>query len=358
MAIPFIIAGAAIAAAAFGGKKAYDGYQTKSEADDILSTAKDKYDSKKEELDRVNNNTSIHLEKLGALELQIGKDFNKFNTIAQEILKKINKSGNNISITIPRHEINKIENLAISATEYLGTVVGAGASSAAAGFAVYGGVMAFAAASTGTPIAALSGAAAYNATMAAIGGGSLAAGGWGMAGGAMVLGGAVVAPILAIAGWAYANHAEKALDNAQKIRSEVSSAVKKMELAQKHLIKTKEYVVSIYDVLTAQFKIFEPYLLDLIDTDKKMQQNKAMGRANLEGVSENIIKTIENGYKLAAIMTHLITTPLFKPQLNDKQEAVITDGVIQIQTDSNGLQVLNQDALEKQLNIAKNATLS
>lgn len=358
MAIPFIIAGAAIAAAAFGGKKAYDGYQTKSEADDILSTAKDKYDSKKEELDHVNNNTSIHLEKLGTLELQIGKDFNKFNTIAQEILKKINKSGNDISITIPRHEINKIENLAISATEYLGTVVGAGASSAAAGFAVYGGVMAFAAASTGTPIAALSGAAAYNATMAAIGGGSLAAGGWGMAGGAMVLGGAVVAPILAIAGWAYANHAEKALDNAQKIRSEVSSAVKKMELAQKHLIKTKEYVVSIYDVLAAQFKIFEPYLLDLIDTDKKIKQNKAMGRANLEGVSENIIKTIENGYKLAAIMTHLITTPLFKPQLNDKQEAVITDGVIQIQTDSNGLQVLNQDALEKQLNIAKNATLS
>lgn len=38
--------------------------------------------------------------------------------------------------------------------------------------------MAFAAASTGTPIAALSGAAAYNATMATIGGGSLAAGAW------------------------------------------------------------------------------------------------------------------------------------------------------------------------------------
>ena len=77
--------------------------------------------------------------------------------------------------------------------------------------------MAFAAASTGTPIAALSGAAAYNATMAAIGGGSLAAGGWGMAGGAMVLGGAVVAPLIAIAGWAYDSHAEKALNNAIKV---------------------------------------------------------------------------------------------------------------------------------------------
>lgn len=99
-------------------------------------------------------------------------------------------------------------------------------SGAAAGFAVYSGVMAFAAASTGTPIAALSGAAAYNATMAAIGGGSHA-GGWGMAGGAMVLGGAVVAPLIAIAGWAYDSHAEKALNNAYQSSREVTAAVEK-----------------------------------------------------------------------------------------------------------------------------------
>jgi len=36
MALPFIILGAAAAATAFGGKKAYDGYQKKSEADDVL----------------------------------------------------------------------------------------------------------------------------------------------------------------------------------------------------------------------------------------------------------------------------------------------------------------------------------
>ncbi len=82
------------------------------------------------------------------------------------------KEGNkDLKLSVPQHNINKIQNLAISATEYLSTVVAAGVSGAAAGFAVYSGVMAFAAASTGTPIAALSGAAAYNATMAAIGGG-------------------------------------------------------------------------------------------------------------------------------------------------------------------------------------------
>lgn len=39
MALPFIILGVAAGAAAFGGKKAYDGYQKKSEAEDILRLA-------------------------------------------------------------------------------------------------------------------------------------------------------------------------------------------------------------------------------------------------------------------------------------------------------------------------------
>lgn len=49
-------------------------------------------------------------------------------------------------------------------------------------------VMAFGAASTGTAISSLSGAAATNATLAWLGGGSLAAGGGGMAAGSVVLG--------------------------------------------------------------------------------------------------------------------------------------------------------------------------
>ena len=56
----------------------------------------------------------------------------------------------------------------------------------------------FAAASTGTAIATLSGAAATNATLAFFGGGSLAAGGLGMAGGTAVLGGLVAGPALCV----------------------------------------------------------------------------------------------------------------------------------------------------------------
>lgn len=60
--------------------------------------------------------------------------------------------------------------------------------------------MALGTASTGTAIGGLSGVAATNATLAWLGGGSLAAGGGGMALGSMVLGGIIAGPALLIAG--------------------------------------------------------------------------------------------------------------------------------------------------------------
>ena len=76
-----------------------------------------------------------------------------------------------------------------------GSAAGMGAGVGAATWAAAG---MFGAASTGTPIAALSGVAASNATLAFLGGGSLAAGGGGMAVGTAVLGGVVAVPALVV----------------------------------------------------------------------------------------------------------------------------------------------------------------
>jgi len=74
--------------------------------------------------------------------------------------------------------------------------------------ATFGLVSTFGAASTGTAIASLSGAAATNATLAWIGGGSLAAGGGGVAAGATILsGGAALIAIGVGAGIMYLYHA-------------------------------------------------------------------------------------------------------------------------------------------------------
>ncbi len=341
MPIPLIILGGAAIATALGGKKAYDGYQKKSEAEDVHNRAESRYKNRKESFDKANEASSFKLEKLGKKELQIGSEFKEFHTLAKELLKAISKANHQeIELKIPEHKLNSIESLAISATEYLSTVVGAGASGAAAGFA-----------STGTPIAALSGAAAYNATMAAIGGGSLAAGGWGMAGGAMVLGGAVVAPLILIAGWAYNSHATKALENAQEVSRQINDAVGKMDKAEAHLNRVNKYVDSIYQSLERMHSTFTTRYLDPLKAMHARVMARHAGQIT-EQETDECVALIQNGYMLAAIMTSIITTPLFEPVTDVKSKAVIEEGVIQLKTDENGINVLNAVALDKALHDA------
>ncbi|MEV7638070.1 helix-turn-helix transcriptional regulator [Pseudarthrobacter enclensis] len=103
--------------------------------------------------------------------------------------------------------------------------VGVGAGTAAGVFAA---VSALATASTGTTIASLSGAAASSATLAWLGGGSLAAGGMGVAGGTAVLTGVVALPMLLALGavlvW-----------KGRRLRREAEAEAEKLDAAQQAL---------------------------------------------------------------------------------------------------------------------------
>lgn len=350
MPIPFIIGAAVVAAAGFGAKKAYDGYQDKSEAERIAANAESDYKLAKSGLDSVNYKVSERLESLGELQLEIGTRFDKFDKLIKEILENNDFQHTSIHFNMPKHKLDKIREVAFTATDYLKTVVAGGASGAAAGFAVYGGVMALAAASTGTPIAALSGVAAYNATMAAIGGGSLAAGGWGMAGGAMVLGAAVVAPILAIAGWAYAFHGAKVLENAHKYQAEVASILVKMSKAKAQLLKMDDYATRMEISLIKMGEVFQVYFDKLVELNNYIKTGNKDAVKNLMGAAQFYI---ENGIALAAIMASIISQPLFKVQ-KDKEGRVIVsdDGVVEIEKDSDGIQVLDREGIERNLQVA------
>ena len=95
--------------------------------------------------------------------------------------------------------------------------------------------MLFAAAGTGTAISSLSGAAATNATLAWLGGGTIASGGMGVAGGVMALQALVAGPALLAAGWYMGSKAETNLNNArsnkEKARKYEADAEKDMTLA-------------------------------------------------------------------------------------------------------------------------------
>lgn len=102
-----------------------------------------------------------------------------------------------------------------------GYAAGAVAAGTATGAATLGLVTAFGTASTGTALATLSGPAYVHATLAALGGGSLATGGLGMAGGAAVLGAVVAAPMLAVASFAADRKIRSDYDEAMRWQADV-----------------------------------------------------------------------------------------------------------------------------------------
>lgn len=357
MPLPLIIGAVALAAAGFGAKKGYDGYQKHSEADDIVERAKNAYDEQRNEFDKHEKKSQEALSALGALELEIGQSFGDFKTLADALIAQINSSSQNkLKIKFPKRELQKIETYSYSAVGVLGSIAGAGAAGAAAGFAVYGGVMALGAASTGTAISSLAGVAATNATLAAIGGGSLAAGGLGVAGGTAILGAAVAAPILAIAGWAYDSHGEEALKNANNVTAEVNKSIEKMKIAQVFLGETEGYARKIKRSLSRIYRQFERYFDDLKEVSDFVDDLKGRNvdvEAELAKLGPTVEDIVQNGYSLAAILTDLITTPLFQMKQKGNKLVLNKDGVPEMFKDENDMMVLNRDEIDQAINLAK-----
>nr|WP_232107543.1 hypothetical protein [Streptomyces gossypiisoli] len=117
-----------------------------------------------------------------------------------------------------------------------GAAAGGAAGAAVGGAAAYGAFTAaalFGTASTGTAISTLSGVAATNATLALLGGGTLAAGGAGMAGGTLLLTGMVAAPAaaLAAAGF-YVLRKRRTKKEEERLRTEVEAAEAALDQSQ------------------------------------------------------------------------------------------------------------------------------
>lgn len=140
-----------------------------------------------------------------------------------------------IDITPPKIQKFKVD--VIQARDFAEAILQAGG----AGLATSAGTMSLVGllgtASTGTAIASLSGAAANSATLAWLGGGSLAAGGAGVAGGALVAGGLLVAPALFVGGFWLASKGSQALTEAKQYEARVDIAVANMDSTVANLLR-------------------------------------------------------------------------------------------------------------------------
>lgn|GEM_PF-2648568 len=134
-------------------------------------------------------------------------------------------------LEIPKFEGEEIKKASVGASILIGGLGGA-ALGTAGGFAASGAttaaVMALGTASTGTAISALSGAAATNATLAALGGGSLAAGGGGIALGTTMLGAATLGVGLLVGGVIFSCTGSKLSSKADKAWEQMISNEQKI----------------------------------------------------------------------------------------------------------------------------------
>lgn len=236
MPLPLIVGGlAALAGVAGVGTGIHGGIKMK-EANDTMKAAKLKQEKAVALFEKRNVETTELMDSIGKKELEILNSFDEFADLIEKIqgrpeFKSVEKEG----INLPGYEAEELKKVSAGAGVLLGGVGGAAAGTAG-GFAAAGAttsaVMALGTASTGTAISSLSGVAATNATLAALGGGSVAFGGGGMALGTAVLGGATLGVGLLVGGIIFnvtgsklSDKADDAYKQAQKTENEVNKII-------------------------------------------------------------------------------------------------------------------------------------
>lgn len=236
MPLPFILAGAAAVAGVVGIVKGTKSVSNNNEAKELNEKAQDVYEVAKDNLERSKIHTNECLSELGEIKLRAwDEQIGKFVALAGKVAT-INITGeaavaHNRQALIGREELLEMQGVSLKAKEVVAGGLQSLGAGALAGIASYGGAMMFASASTGTAISALSGVAATNATLAWLGGGSLAAGGLGIAGGAAVLGGIVAGPVLAIGGILMESKSRKNLAEAKANYAKAKKAAEELNAA-------------------------------------------------------------------------------------------------------------------------------
>lgn len=242
MPLPLVVwgLGAAAAGLGLGVKAACDNNKANDvneEAESIIYAATQKLENTKKETNGALENYGQ--DKLDVFSTHIGTFVQLYDKIRNTELRR-SKELDNLQLgnftSVSFADIKDSYNTLSSITQ--GFTVGA-AGGALAAYGAYAGTMSFAAAGTGAAISGLSGVAATNATLAWLGGGTLASGGAGIAGGVAVLGGLVAAPASLIFGGIFAAKASQKLSeartnryNAREYEDEVDIVCDKLDMIQ------------------------------------------------------------------------------------------------------------------------------
>jgi len=268
MPLPLLIGGA-ILLAGVGVKKGYDATELNDKAERIVNRAKSDHYDANERLELKQEETNTRLETLGEFKIKI---FTTDIHYLVEAIKRCKDSANSEYLSkkiFTEQELNELNNSVNNSLEIQKGLASGAAAGALTGLGAYGAVGALASASTGTAIAGLSGAAATNATLAWLGGGSLAAGGGGMALGTMVLGGLVAGPLLAVGGFVMNSAAEENLTQAREYEEDVDIKIEEMNKTKSILKSIRGRASEVEDAILEISNRFNQLVVNIEQTRRK-----------------------------------------------------------------------------------------
>lgn len=254
MPLPLLFIGIAAATGLAGAGKTVKAVVDNTNANKINTAANEGVDNARKRLEQQRGAVAQSLEKLGEEKLQILagtvtsfvsafekiKNIDFTSSVGLEELEKLH---------IDQKDFEELKELGNFAIQVAGGVTAGAAGGALTAIGAYGAAQTFAAASTGTAIASLSGAAATNATLAFFGGGSLAAGGLGMAGGMMVLGGLVAGPALLVMGLITGAKSQEKLDQALINKAQAEEIMEALHVASDQCSAIRRRAYLFYSLL-------------------------------------------------------------------------------------------------------------
>lgn len=314
--LPFLLAGAALAAGGFGVGKGARAVDRLKQAKTLGEQAQGRYETQKHQLERARENCQGALERLGRRKVQVMDTEMRRFAASFEQLKNVKLTDVPSMAALPQAELQAMElqTIGFEAIDVLKTLAASGAGGATAGFVAYGAVGALGVASTGTAISSIGGIAAYNATMAWLGGGALSAGGLGMAGGMWVLGSIVTGPVLAIGGMVMSAKSKEALANAKAQAAELGKAIEQMKTveAATSLIQARgEQLFQILHGLWEELRQSLPQLETIVSRETDWRRLRQEEREAVAVITS-----------LAYLIKQIIDAPLFDAEGSPVSETV------------------------------------
>ena len=307
MPLPLLLIGAALAVGGVGVKKGVDARRDFSRAKDVTEDANRIYQKAQRSLNSEREHLRTRLEALGEAKLTVyNEGLVPFHRAFSKI-KNVDLSDLDIDHVSdePAQEMLRLEESVIGMAEVAGGGAAALGSGALAGLAAFGSVGALGTASTGAAIAGLSGVAATNATLAWLGGGSLAAGGMGMTAGFAVLGGIVAAPVLLVGGLALASKAEAAVEHAKSNLLKAEAASETMQTAEVAARASARMADNVNKTLGT---LLERYLVADVESLMRLVQSK-QDYTRFERTERDLVARAAS---LAVTARNLMDTPLLE----------------------------------------------